>query len=285
MKINIILILLFASSLFSCINTINLDLPEKDKRLVVEGIVTDWDTVYTVRLSKTSKYSFRMNDASNEMENGAIVIISDNMSNSDTLNEVQSGIYQTSPFHIHGEVGRSYKLDIFTVLGKHYTSAPEVMVRSPKIDSIYFERDYNDKHSAYTYKNSIYIDWQDPADTTNYYLHHFSYFWNKQWHPENEWNRLFSDNMFNGQYLSKYIASTEYDGYGFYARITRYSLSKRAFEFWNILNQQLYPPEDGVVNSSVPLIGNVYNVKDSNDFALGYFQVSGKNVTQVYIDR
>ena len=53
----------------------------------------------------------------------------------------------------------------------------------------------------------------------------------------------------------------------------------------NLLDQQLYPPDDGVVSSSVPLIGNVYNIENPDDYALGYFQVSGKDVAQVYINR
>jgi len=283
MRINIFITILLMLGFISCVDVINLDLPEKDKRLVVEGLITNWDTVYTVKLSKTSKYSFKINDASNEMESGAMVIISDDTGISDTLHEVNAGIYQTIPPYIHGIVGRTYKLDIFTASGKHYISAPEKMTHAPKIDSIYFERDPNDRIRN-GYKNTIYLDWQDPSDTANYYLHHFSYFWGNQWHPENEWTRLFSDNMFNGQYVRKYMASTGHDGYGFYVRITRYSLSKRAYEFWNLLNQQLYPTDDGVVTSSVPLVGNIYNVDNSDDFALGYFQVSGKVIAQVYID-
>ena len=228
----------------SCVDVINLDLPEKDKRLVVEGGITSWDTVYTVKLSKTSKYNFKINSSSEETETGAIVIISDNLGSADTLLEQSDGIYNSKPGNISGEVGRSYKLDIYTKAGKHYTSYAEEMPEVPKIDSIYFERDYQDRKYQNAYRNRIYLDWQDPSGVSNYYLQHITYFWGGVWHKESEWNQLLNDNIFNGEYVRKYQAFSEYDVLGFYIRVTRYSLTKRAFEFWNLLNQQLYPSDE-----------------------------------------
>lgn len=283
MNVKLLLICFTVMCLFSCVNVINLDLPEKDKRLVIEGLITDQDTVYTVKLTKTTKYSYTYNSSA-ETESGALVIISDNSGNIDTLRETQSGIYQTNPVNFIGMAGQRYTLDIYTKGGKHYTSDPEEMIAVPKIDSIYYERDHSDVHVKYNaYKNTIYLNWQDPPGVSNYYLHHVSYFWNNMWHDENQWNIVFNDNLINGQYLKKYTAITEWDTYGFYLRITRYSLTKRAYEFWNLLYQQIYPQDDGIVTTSVPLIGNVYNVENPDDFALGYFQVSAKAEARVYI--
>ena len=285
MRSNILFILLLVISVCSCVDTINLDLPEKDKRLVIEGLLTNQDTSYTVKLSKTSKYTSTYY-ASSTPEYGATIIISDNQGNMDTLKQTSIGIYQTDPVHMRGVIGRSYKIDIFTQDGKHYTSTPEEMLAVPKIDSIYFERDYNDVKSGYTsYKNTIYLDWWDPGNVSNYYLHHFSYFWDQKWHDESQWNTIFNDNLFNGQHIKKYVASKEYDGKNFKVRISRYSLSKNAYEFWNLLFQQLYPQDDGIVSTSVPLIGNLYNVKDQNDYVLGYFQISALDVKEIFIDR
>jgi len=284
MRISIFCISILSTLLFSCVDVINLDLPEKDKRLVIEGLITDWDTVYTIRLTKTTKYNYKINNAT-ETENGATVVISDNAGKSDTLLETQSGIYRTNPNHIRGTIGLSYKLDIYTLSGKHYISIPEVLTEAPKIDSLYFEKDYKDKYSDYAFKNYVYLDWKDPAGIPNYYLHHMSYYWGNTWHTENEWSSIATDNTFDGKYLKKYLISSEYDGYNFFIRVTRYSLSKKAFEFWDLLNQQLYPRDDGIVNSNVPLLGNVYNADNPDDFTLGYFQVSGKTVSQVYVDR
>lgn len=270
--------------LSSCVDVINLDLPEKDKRLVIEGLVTNQDTSYTVKLTRTAKYSFTYNDAV-EKEDGALVMITDDVGNIDTLSETDMAIYQTNPAHFKGMVGRTYKLDIYTKAGKHYTSTPEKMVSVPKIDSIYYERDLTDRpYSNSSYKNTIYINWQDQPDVPNYYLHHWSYFWNGKWHDESQWNKVFNDNLIDGQYLKKYIANVEWDGYGFYVRITRYSLTKQAYEFWNLLKQQVNPEDDGVVTTSAPLIGNVFNAENPDDFALGYFQVSAVSVAQVYVE-
>jgi len=49
------------------------------------------------------------------------------------------------------------------------------------------------------------------------------------------------------------------------------------------LLQEQTQPDDITVNSNVPLIGNVYNVNNPDDYALGYFQVSAITSKTIYI--
>jgi hypothetical protein len=81
------------------------------------------------------------------------------------------------------------------------------------------------------------------------------------------------------------LAVSEYDGVYFYVKVNLYSLSKSNYDFWNLLYQQAYPNNDEDVNASVPLVGNIFNVNNPDDYAIGYFQVSATSSKQIYINR
>ncbi len=270
----------------SCTKTIDLDLPLKDQRLVVEGIITNEDTFYTVKLSNTTKYCYVYNNAVIDYETGAIVVISDNYGISDTLKEKTKGIYYSNPDHIKGIIGRNYVVDILTKDGKHYKSKPETMLNVPKIDSIYYERNYSDHSPTYpnAYRYMVYIKWHDPKDTANYYMQIVSYYWNNTWQQQNEWNTIFNDFSFDGKAISRLADQGYGQGY-FSVKINLYALSKSNYDFWNILYQQKYSNDNGEVDIQVPLIGNIFNVNDLNDYAIGYFQVSAISSAMVYVNR
>jgi hypothetical protein len=70
----------------SCEKVIDIDLNKADSRIVIEGNITDQAGPYTVRISKTVNF-----DESNTFPaiSGALVKISDNAGNSETLTETQ----------------------------------------------------------------------------------------------------------------------------------------------------------------------------------------------------
>jgi len=270
----------------SCTKPIDLDLPLKDSRLVVEGIITNEDTSYTVKLSNTTKYSYIYNNAAINYETGAIVILSDDSGITDTLKEKTTGIYSSNPEHIRGVIGRKYFIDILTKDNRHYLSKPETMLNVPKIDSIYFTRNYSDHSPTYpgAYKYMIYIKWKDPKDTTNYYMQMVSYYWNNTWQQQNQWNTIYNDFSFDGKTINRLADESYGEGY-FSVKINLYALTKSNYDFWNILYRQRYSNENGEVDLQVPLIGNIFNANDPNDYAIGYFQVSATSSAMVYVNR
>lgn len=279
--LHIILIIILVSS---CEDKIDLNLPERDKRLVIEGLITNENTPYIVKLSNTTKYYFVYDSTGIDYETGATVIISDNLGNKDTLKEITTGTYQTNPLHIKGEIGRSYKINIKTLKGIHYESLPQDMLEVPKIDSIYYDVNYDDVqyyNNYTTYGFSVYINWHDPPNVTNYYQRITSFYWNNLWHAggPSEYN----DQTFNGQYVKKQMIVKTHGNGSFICKTSFYSLNQNNFDFWNLANQQLNPNGNGIVNSSVPLYGNVYNSANSNDIVLGYFQISAVASAQVLV--
>ena len=279
-------VIFFILLLCSCEKVIRLDLPDRDPRLVVDGLLTNEKSPCYVTLSKTTKYTFIYDTSTVIHEEGAVVIISDDSGTADTLQETTAGKYMTHPEKIQGAVGRSYKIDIFTGDGKHYASEMEQMLAVAKIDSIYFSRDQTitDPTNPSYYLYDIYINWHDPANEPNYYLRDMSYYWSGRWHENVQWNWVFSDKYIDGSYLEKDNVNESYGGKGWSFRLNQYSLTKQAYDFWNLVHQQTQQGND-YANSSVPLIGNIINADNPNDYALGYFQVSAKTTADLYIDR
>ena len=50
--------ILIACLFISCEEVINLDLPERAPRLVVDGLITNDTASYSIKLTKTSKYTY-----------------------------------------------------------------------------------------------------------------------------------------------------------------------------------------------------------------------------------
>jgi hypothetical protein len=286
MKPAVIISFAIIGALSGCVKYYEMDLPEKDKRLVFEGVFTNENKSCTFMLSQTTKYSYKYYYGQYVYEKGATLILSDNAGNMDTLIEISSGRYRTDSSKIRGVIGRSYKMDIITQNGKHYVSTFEKMANVPPIDSIYYERDINDRSKTFpsSYRDNVYIDWHDPKDTVNYYMEYVTYYWNNIWQDKYRWSSVFNDYTIDGQSLKKMIVYSGYDGKYFLIKVNIYSLTKENYDYWVNLYQQISPGDDADVNTSTPLIGNIYNISDSKDYVLGYFQVSASSSKQVYVD-
>ena len=72
--------------------------------------------------------------------------MSDNLGHTEVLNQIDAGIYQTSPSGIRGVVGRVYKLKVELFDGKIYESLPDTIMPPGSLDSLYlrFTEQYND---------------------------------------------------------------------------------------------------------------------------------------------
>jgi hypothetical protein len=269
----------------SCVEVIDLDLPNKEKKLVVDGLVLDTNSPYTVTLSKTGKYNFKYVGLVREFETNATVIISDSEGVVDTLKEISSGVYRSDSTKLIGKVGNTYTLDIFTAENKHYRSHPETMLSVPPIDKIFYTRDRVDinPENQKEWKFTIFCEWQDPAAVRNYYLRSISYYWSGAWHDNVQWNWVFDDKYIDGIYLKEDFLTDGYGGAPFTVQLKQLSLTERAYEFWILVHQQTQGVDGETTNVEVPLTGNVYNVDDPDDQALGYFQASSINITSVYL--
>jgi hypothetical protein len=103
-----ILISLFSClALTSCQKEIVLDLDSSNTKIVIEGVITDQNENYKVRITKTVNFTESNNFPA---VTGAIVTISDDAGNSEKLTETSAGTYQTAK--LKGTPGRTYSLNV-----------------------------------------------------------------------------------------------------------------------------------------------------------------------------
>lgn len=150
----------FITGFYACVETIDIDLNSAAPRLVVEGIVNNGPGPYYVRLSKTVNF-----DEPNDFPpvSGALVIISDDAGNADTLTELSSfpGLYESHT--LLGTPGRTYYLEI-TAENQLYTSRSEMPAAIPLDTLSYYST--NSVNGANILVVPVY---QDIAGETDYY--------------------------------------------------------------------------------------------------------------------
>ncbi|MES2731280.1 MAG: DUF4249 domain-containing protein [Bacteroidota bacterium] len=261
-----------------CQKVIDLDLRRVQKRLVVNGTITDSPGPYTISLSHTTTYSFKDSSDFISGVTGAKVWMEDNLGNTENLPEWQPGLYRTdSTGHFQGVAGRSYALHIITPEGKHYASLPELLQPVATIDSIYYK--YNATEGAKG-QYTVSIDMLDPPGKGNYYR--WNFFINGTYLIE---IHVDSDNFFDGSPLKgKVVGGWSQPQDSMLVEVQQMSLSKDAYDFWRLVDVQYRQQSNAPYDTPpAPILGNVYNLNDPNDYALGYFGASGMTHKKIWL--
>jgi len=160
--IKIILANIFVISLFGCEDVIVVDLNSAAPRIVIEGEVTNNDTLTEVRITKSTDF---YQPGIYKKVSGANIVITDNKGNSSTLTEVEDGIYQTDS--IKGQPGESYSITV-KAEGKTY-QAESTMPRQVNLDSLSIELAPSPPGGGEEEKNYfLHLYFQDPPDIDNY---------------------------------------------------------------------------------------------------------------------
>jgi hypothetical protein len=103
-------------TMVSCTKVIDIDLNSTASKVVIEGLVTDQNEAFSVKINKTVNFS----DANDyPAVTKAVVTIADNAGNSEVLTETKAGFYQTKK--MVGVSGRTYTLTV-NAEGKTYTA-------------------------------------------------------------------------------------------------------------------------------------------------------------------
>ncbi|MBE9512037.1 MAG: DUF4249 domain-containing protein [Bacteroidetes bacterium] len=283
LKISLILLLFFLL-VFSCIEPFDFNITgDGSKSLVIDGLVTNEPGPYIVYLTKTSDYC-EVDNFSPEKVDSAIIVISDNVGNSDTLTETRSGVYETKPEGIQGIQDRFYKIMIETSDGKQYESKPEFLRGVPEIDSIYYEfREMRSIDGTRDNRINVYIDTSIPENEGNYFI----------WCCTSEKNTdiiIADDRYVNGNKIEKKqvlsIPANNKDSFdGLYVTIAQFSLTKKAYDYYYSINQQkkmagtIFEPPPAIIK------GNIQNIHDPKDHVFGYFGASAITRASIYIPK
>jgi hypothetical protein len=67
-------------------------------------------------------------------------------------------------------------------------------------------------------------------------------------------------------------------------KIRQAALTRDAYNFWTIYYQQYNAQDNSHYDIPLaPLIGNIFNANNPNDFALGYFNVMGVSEAEIVL--
>ena len=298
--------------LCTCIEPYNPKLGGFTSLLVVDGLITDSNNSYTIKLSRT----FQDQITAPLMITDATVFITDNYENSTYLKSIGNGIYKTDSTEFNGIPGRTYVLHISTD-GGYYESEPCIMQSVPEIDSIYFEKG-EDLINNGTQSNQgirIYIDSKACDDNQS-----IRWVVDETWKFKVPYPKRFNFNMadssvtdvedvkefcWKSRKVGDILIYTDYTGQSLPIRkepllfvasdqsdrlliqysilIKQYSISKKEFDFWNNLKQVNESGEDIFAKQPFTVISNIKNINDPKERILGYFQVSAVKQKRKFI--
>jgi len=290
-------------TLCTCIDPYIPNLKGYDPLLVIDGLITDANASYTVRLSRT----FQEQNSDPLMVSDATVFITDDIGNSTYLDNKGNGIYKTDSIEFQGIIGRTYMLHVQAKGGGIYESEPCVMQPVPDIDSIYFARDQEIINNGTETQDGIRIYLTSKEGEINqYYRWAFEETWKfkvpnpKRYNYINDstivtvgeikefcWKNRESDGILihsigpgeSGTIMKEpifFIAADQSDRLliEYSILVKQYSISKREYDFWNDLNQVNVSGADIFAKQPFTVTSNLRNINNSRERVLGYFQVS-----------
>lgn len=289
----------------SCIQPVDIDPVAFESVLVVEGNITTERTTHVIRLTESAKYGGVLS-GTNEPIINALVYIKDSEGFTTLLDHDDFGLYET-PDDFMGVIGRTYAL-IIEWDGKVYNSRQELLEKINEIDNIYSLYNSYPKlneagNLAYSTGTDIYVEYEKQEGTADYLLWDYESNFQIRTFPElfqvatrtglvpapkdccsdcfeveESGNIVISTFPLGNDKVSSRLFFIEDDGYRFTGEyvtaITRYTLSRDAYLFFDLVNGQL--EIDGEIFDPPPstLRGNIVNIEDPDEIVVGYFHAS-----------
>jgi len=243
-------LLLFISSCTE--DVIEIDLSDLSDTIVIEGIISNSPGPHRVRISR-ARYIF--DEWESPIVSNATVTITDDQGNSDVLEEVEQGLYQTNS--LTGVPGRTYTLRVI-VEGEVYT-ATSFMPEPIKLDILRFQRISNNTPEYNL--NCSFIDREGIEDYCRINFYRNGYLLESD-------IILYQDNYTDGET----IIIDDLDNY-FY-RFDRVSveiitLNKNIYEYYSYLENSFAESEDETID--IIELGYANPKSNISNRALGFF--------------
>jgi len=157
-------IMILTSTIFSCTEPIEFSFEPSTPQLVVEAKIAELQYA-EVQLTKTANINA---SASDNFVRNALIIIEDNMGNSETLTEVSPGRYLSS--NIKGKTGVNYKLSIFTDGHTQVLKSEDIMPKPVNISRLRARKSILPGSDCLSLPEwEVIVEYDDPANEVNYY--------------------------------------------------------------------------------------------------------------------
>jgi hypothetical protein len=280
-------ILLFAilvPFLLSCEQEVQVTLDRPVQRLVVEGRIEKVDDdrphQQKIILSLTNDY---FNSSQTPRVRGAVVSVSDDRGNVFTFveDDTQPGTYVNAD--LTGEIGITYTLTI--EYNNEVYEATETLLGVPPIQNIYST--FQEATLFEDEGTKVLVDFTDPADEDNYYM--WEQFVNGEnvlrADPGNYQSVIANDRLFNGRAIKGYLPNEETVlEPGQEVEVRQMALSKSAYDFYYLVFVETGKTGQLFDTPPASIRGNIANLTNADNYALGYFGAHGVSVRRITIE-
>jgi hypothetical protein len=311
MKPSLLMLILVAAA--SCIEPYNPDIKNYKSLLVVEGLVTNENSSYVFRLSRT------MDDEEGtlEMISDAVLYLTDENDTRTDFHNCENGIYKTDSLVFTGQLDRTYTLHIILGDGREYVSDPCTMYPVSDIDNVYYEKamEFSGTSGKSIEGIRIFVVPAEPADNVGYLRWEYDEIWKTVIASppkyvyvtdtliiplENVNSDCWKINRSKDILISSYCSLLECEnpsepvlfiGTGRSDRLTvqysllvkQYSISADEYEFWKNLQEINESGGDIFDSQPFPVYSNIHNINDPDEMVLGYFEVSAVKSKRIFI--
>jgi hypothetical protein len=308
---------LFLVAAASCIDPYYINIRNYKSLLVVEGLITNEDSSYKIKLSRTTGRE----DSAPQKINDANVYIIDGDGIRTHLQNCCDGYYKTDSTSFTGGIGNKYTLQILTSDGKEYRSEECTMFPVADIDSVYYEigEEITGNQGESLPGIKIFLNSAEAAEKNRYFRWTFEEVWKFTvpypqqyiYHYIKDstflfesapviknlcWKRYRSGEILTNSIISggvnyikkqliQFIAPAKSDRLTqqYSILIKQYSVSEKEYDFWNNLKKVSETGGDIFDSQPYKVISNIHNVNDVNEMVLGYLEVSAVRQKRIYI--
>lgn len=287
-----------------CISRIDKNIPQVGNQLVIEGQITNGNGPYPVKIGRTSDKQRIMVPVG-----GAQVMIFDDTDQKQELyTEKNTGYYQAAGNTVKGIPGHTYHIKVTLKDGSVYESRPETMPDIVTHDSAYFKIGTQNRINKYgitlhDHVVKVYDDTYLPQTAQPYYLEwyvrevyilqQFTYsgplapppeYCFITAYPDPQTISLYDGAQADGKEIKNQLVATKVVDYSFFYRhyfnVHVVALTHNAYVYWKHVNDIINT--SGTIFDVPPstAIGNIYNVNNSKDDILGYFEAVSADTTR-----
>lgn len=295
--------------LVACIDEVQLPIRQAQRRLVVDGLITDEAPPYAIKLTYSGNLTSQLLIPEELTVNGAVVTISDDAGHSVRLEQdpLAPAYYWMRDRTFQGKAGRAYTLTVSTPDGEVFVSDPEPMPAVAPIEKVYAEYRRQNTPVLLPDLYDVMIDTKDPATAGNYYRWS-TYGYVPRWSGYTPFDEIppgpsrpcctscwvpyygpltdvLSDVLVNGNTISRHkvFSSPVYAIGKQFIETRQYSLTRGAYQYWNRFEEQR--SRSGSLFDAQPasIEGNIHLKDDPNTLALGYFGASSVSSKRLII--
>ncbi|MCA1752118.1 MAG: DUF4249 domain-containing protein [Flavobacteriales bacterium] len=257
----------------ACEDKVELDFPEGETLLAVEGSISNEPGPYHISLTYTQAYF----DAEiPPRATDATVFLSDDEGLQVLLEETSPGVYT---YPDSGIVGRSYVLEIELPDGEQYRSNPELLREPVPILDIRWvidedgPSDFFDQEPDQIY--GVLIDTFEPPGVGDNYR--WRTFVNGVMKNDPFDITVTNDDFVDGSPVNDFDPSNELFFEGDTVTVVQERISRAALEFLQLVQSQTAFVGGPFDTPPAPIRGNVKNISDPNRNALGFFGAAGRD--------